>query len=97
VIISDYNEKFHSLQKLRMNNIYLGDADSRIPLIAIRRFKDKNEAMDYYQGIKKNAKDFIDPKLEYQLFAISQDNYRELLKAKNVEEYRLFFDQNYLK
>ncbi len=96
--VSDYNNKFHSLQKLRMNNIYLGTDENKMPLIAIRRYKDKAEAMDYYNGILKNKKDFLDEtKFQYEVFAIGQDNYRELLKAKNVEEYRTFFEGNYLK
>jgi hypothetical protein len=98
VAVSDYNSKFHSLQKLRMNNIYLGTDENKMPLIAIRRYTDKAEAMDYYNGILKNKKDFLDEsKFQYEVFAIGQDNYRELLKAKNVDEYRTFFEGNYLK
>jgi tetratricopeptide (TPR) repeat protein len=98
IIITDYNNKYHNLQKLRMNNIFLGDGDSRYPLIAIRRYKDKAEAMDYYNTVKKNTKDFLDKsKFDYEVFPIGQDNYRELLKTKNLDEYRTFFELNYLK
>jgi hypothetical protein len=46
----------------------------------------------------KNKKDFLDEsKFQYEVFAIGQDNYRELLKAKSIDEYRMFFEGNYLK
>ena len=96
--ITDYNNKYHSLQKLRMNNIFLGDGDTRYPLIAIRRYKDKAEAMDYYNTVRKNEKDFLDKKkYDYEVLPIGQDNYRELLKSKNLDDYRTFFELNYLK
>lgn len=96
--ITDYNEKYHGPQKLRMNNIYLAEGDSKFPLIAIRRFKDKTEAMVYYDTVKKNKKDFLDEsKFNYEVLPISQDNYRELLKSKNLDQYRTFFTMNYLK
>ncbi|MCB0518159.1 MAG: tetratricopeptide repeat protein [Lewinellaceae bacterium] len=98
VAVSNYNTKFHNLQKLRMNNIYLGTDDNKLPLIAIRRYKDKAEAMDYYDGIQKNRNEFLDEsKYQFEVFAIGQDNYRELLKSKNIDEYRTFFEANYFK
>lgn len=94
--VSEYNSKYHSLQKLRMNNIYLGSGKDKYPIVAVRRFKDRADAMDYYDGVKKNAKDFLDKeKFDYELFPIAQDNYRELLKTKNLDDYRDFFELNY--
>lgn len=96
--ISDYNEKYHGTQKLRMNNIYLAEGEKKFPLIAIRRFKDKAEAMVYYNTVNKNKHDFLDEaKFNYEVFPISQDNYRELLRSKDVDLYRTFFSMNYLK
>ncbi|TAK40972.1 MAG: tetratricopeptide repeat protein [Saprospiraceae bacterium] len=98
IAVSDYNDKYHKLQKLRMNNIYLGTGDDKLPILAIRRFRDKNEAMDYYNTVQKNKRDFLDEtKFNYELLPIAQDNYRELLKSKTVDEYRVFFELNYLK
>ena len=98
VAISDYNSKYHSQDKLRMNNIYLGTGEDRYPIVAIRRFKDKADAMDYYDGVQKNSKDFLDKKtFDYELLAVGTNNYRELLKSKNIDDYRTFFELNYLK
>ena len=98
IIVSDYNEKYHKPQKLRMNNIYLGEGEGKKPVIAIRRYTDKKDAMEYYSTIQKNKKDFLDEgKYQYDVLPISQDNYRELLKSKTLDDYRAFFEKNYLK
>ncbi len=95
ITVSDYNEAYHSLDKLRISNVYLGDGNN-IPVLVLRRFKDKTAAMDYFTGIQKNAKDFIDPKaMRFQLFPITQTNYREVLRNRSIEGYGAFFDANY--
>ena len=93
--VSDYNRKFHRLDKLRISNIYLG-TDVRTPIIVIRRFKNKAEAMRYYQGIEKNRSDFIDRSVPHEIFAVTQNNYRQILRTKSVNGYRAFFEANYL-
>jgi tetratricopeptide (TPR) repeat protein len=96
IIISDYNEKYHKPQKLRMNNIFIGEGEGKTAVIAIRRYNDKKEAMEYLDVVQKNSKDFLDPaKYKFELLPISQDNYKELLKSKNIDEYRVFFEKNY--
>ncbi len=98
IIVSDYNEKYHKPQKLRMNNIYLGDGEARKPVISIRRFTDKKEAMEYLDTSQKNRKDFLDEKkYQYDVLPISQDNYRELLRSKALDDYKAFFEKNYSK
>ncbi len=97
IAVADYNSKYHKQQKLRMNNIYLGTGDDKLPIIAIRRFRDKKEAMDYYNTVQKNKQDFLDEeKYSYELLPIAQQNYRELLRSKTVDQYRVFFELNYL-
>lgn len=98
IIVSDYNDKYHKLDRLRISNIYLGtDAESRLPLLVLRRFKDKADAMKYYTGIQKNSKDFIPSNVGHEIFPVTQNNYREILKEKSVDNYRAFFQLNYLK
>ncbi len=96
VAVSNYNRKYHRLDKLRISNIYLG-ANTNTPILVIRRFKNKNEAMRYFEGIEKNRADFLPDKATYELFAVTQHNYREILKSKSVEGYRSYFEEHYLK
>jgi tetratricopeptide (TPR) repeat protein len=97
IAISNYNLKYHKLDKLRISNVYLGnEVETRVPIIVIRRFNNKNEAMMYYKGAHANGKEFLDPKISFEMFAVSQNNYREILRAKSLESYREFFLQYYI-
>ena len=94
--ISDYNRKNHKLDRLRISNIYLG-SDTNRPVIIVRKFKDKKLAMKYYDGVTSDLKDFISVKTGFDIFVVNQYNYRQILRNKSVENYRLFFAENYLK
>lgn len=93
--VSDYNKTYHSLDKLRISNVYLGQSND-VPVLVLRRFKDKAAAMAYYDGVQKNAQDFINPgEVSFQMFPITQSNYREVLRNRSVDGYGAFFDSNY--
>jgi len=92
--VSDYNRKYHKLEKLRISNIYLGGVEDKIPMIVIRRFKKKDKAMTYYDGISKNSGDFL-PGFNYTVYPVTQNNYRTILKEKSLAGYDTFFELNY--
>ena len=95
--VSDYNQKYHKLDRLRISNIFLGQsAEDRLPILVLRRFKNKAEAMKYYSGTKLNSKDFLEEKMGFEVFPITQNNYRQILKDKAIDNYRIFFEENYL-
>lgn len=95
VAISDYNRKFHKLDKLSLTNMFIGaDEATRIPLIIIRRFDNRSGAMKYYEAANTNPTEFI-PNGNFELLAISLNNYRELIRQQSVAAYRKFFDENY--
>lgn len=92
--LADYNDQYHKLEKFRISNIYMGEKNE-IPVLVLRRFKDKTDAMKYYGGVQKNMKDFINPSANYKLYPVSQDNYRVILKNKNTNGYEAFFEEYY--
>jgi tetratricopeptide (TPR) repeat protein len=92
--VSDYNRQYHKLDKLRISNVYLG-TDTSTPILVIRRFKTKELAMKYFDGITKNSADFLPEDTEYEMFAVTQYNYRQILKARSLGDYRAFFEENY--
>ena len=97
--ISDFNKKFYKLEKLRITPLFLGsDPKDRKPMIVIRRFKNKLAAMQYYEGIQANIGEFIkdDEGTPFNIFAVSQNNYRQILRSKSIAGYKNFFDTNYL-
>jgi hypothetical protein len=87
--ISNYNKKYHKLNRLKMSNIYF-DTKGKDQIILIRKFNTAESAMKYYNQIEKNPDEYINRKYIYEVFAISQKNYREVIKqksGKNNKEY----------
>jgi hypothetical protein len=56
--------------------------------------------MRYYNEVK-NLADFLGEtdrkKYTKEFFAVTQENYRRILKNKTLDGYREFFEENYLK
>jgi len=65
-------------------------------MVVIRRFKSQDKAMNYYEGIVKNSESFLPVGVEYEIYPITQNNYRTILKSKSLAGYKEFFDENYL-
>lgn len=96
ISISKYNGRYHKLDKLKITDIYL-DTDAQSQIILVRSFSNKSKAMDYYDGASINKKDFLDDRnFGYELYAISQRNYRELIKQRSSKNYKFYFNQKYL-
>lgn len=96
--ISDYNREFHKLEQIRISNIFLG-ADTETPIIVLRKFDNKEQVMRYFNEVK-DQKNFLgeDKKaINKEYFAITQENYRRVLKNRTLEGYREFFEEKYLK
>ncbi len=95
--VSDYNRKYYQLEKYRYSQMFLGrTTQDGIPVLVIRRFKNKSDGMKYYDAITKNRGEFIKSVTNFDVFLVSQNNYREILRTKSLAGYRDFFEQNYL-
>lgn len=97
--ISDYNRENHRLDQLRVSNIFLG-TDTNTPIIVIRKFDGKAQAMRYFNEVR-TQRDFLGEtsKKTYnkEFFAMTQENYRRILKNKTLDGYREFFEESYMK
>lgn len=97
--VSDYNRENHKLEQLRISNIFLG-TDTDNPIVVIRKFDSKDQAMRYLNEVKDKA-DFLGEtdkkKYDKEFFVVTQENYRRVLKNKTLDGYREFFQDNYLK
>jgi tetratricopeptide (TPR) repeat protein len=96
VKVSNYNNKYHRLDQLKISNIVLGEKNN-IPVVVLRKFDNAVSAMKYFDSAQKNRKDFLSDPSQYELFAISQTNYRQLITARSIEPYREFFVNQYMK
>lgn len=95
IAISDYNLNYHKSENLKMTSLDL-DTESNQPLILIRKFDNKQSVMKYYNGIQRKPKEFITGFDNWEVYAITQNNYREVLRIKTLSEYKSFFKKNYL-
>ncbi|MCP9236752.1 tetratricopeptide repeat protein [Lewinella sp. JB7] len=95
VELETYNQKYNKLDRLRSTPIFIGQ-DNETPVLVMRRFKSGSEAMDYYEIARKNTGEFLaDSGQAYQLYPVSQTNYREILKARSFAGYGEWFEQHY--
>ncbi len=97
ISVSEFNSKYFGLEDLKVSTIYLDIKDNSAPIIIVRRFENRERAMNYYETAKQFAKDFLPTGTEYAMYAVNQQNYRQILRTKTLVNYREFFEQHYLK
>lgn len=94
--INLYNASKYKDRRIRSTSIYLNQK-TKTHLVLLRRFENKKVAMDYFVEISKDVDEFLNPaKFSYEIFAVNQKNYREIVKQKSIRTYRLFFETYYL-
>lgn len=90
---SDYNRANHNSAGLKTKSYIVGAKN----VVAIQSFKDKDIAEEYYVEFIKNDKFFKELDIRaYDLYTISQANFRILLMEKDADDYARFFIQNYI-
>jgi len=91
--LSDFNSEFFSLKGLKVNNRLLG---TNYQVIMIELFENKKEGMSYLGLLLDD--DYVMKDMDMQLvemFIITPDNYRTLMKDANVDAYVEFFRKVY--
>lgn len=94
--ISRYNKKYYKLDRLRMSNIYF-DTKGKDQVILLRKFDKAASAMKYFNDVSKSKDEFIESTYDFEVYAVSQKNYREVIKHRSINQYRAFFNKYYLK
>ena len=95
VKVSDYNAKYHKLDKLSVSSVILQDKKQ---MITVSSFANSVEVEKYLEGISAN--DYVFSQLsgsEYVQFVISSENYPVFYKNKNIDAYLMFYNKNYHK
>jgi tetratricopeptide (TPR) repeat protein len=94
IAISNFNQKYYKLSNLRISNHFL-DTQSGIPLILIRSFNNKSQGMRYLNDAKSLVEEFLPKGTDFEIYPITQRNYREVLRERSAANYQVFFEQNY--
>ena len=92
--ISTFNTSFFKQNRLRATSISLG-LEKKSAMIVVRRFNNKEKVMEYLKTIQMNQTDFLKVDSGYQVYAVSQSNYRTILKEKTLSSYPQFFAEHY--
>ncbi|MEM1359191.1 MAG: hypothetical protein AAGF89_13370 [Bacteroidota bacterium] len=95
ISVTEYNNRYHKQDRLRVTNVYLGQ-ENNTPVLVMRRFKNGETAMSYLNNAKELEQELLNAgKFAYSILAVSQSNYREILKARSAEDYKGWFAENY--
>ncbi len=96
VALAKFHNQYFQLDNLKMTNLVF-DPSKNQSLVLVRSFTTKDKAMKYYDTATRNPKDFLPSNAIYEVYAITQKNYREVIKARSLDAYRSFFEENYKK
>ena len=94
--LATFNTNFYSAKKFEISsNLFAGNKQ----MVLVKSFIAAKEIMPYYDNLLKDKDVFKgDVKRESMtIFPISADNLQLLYKKKNVEGYKLYFEDNYKK
>lgn len=88
--ITDYNSEHNSLDNLKTTTLML---DPKTPMLVIRSFGELAKAQKYYKDTNKQKQKFLGAlnAPSAQIYYISQENYKTLLKSKDLSGYNTFF------
>ena len=95
IAVSDYNNKFFNKSDLKIANITLKDGSADRQVLLVRSFDNKIKAMEYYNQARNKKSDFISARFPFDIYAISNSNYRELLRLKSPSLYDVWFTKYY--
>ena len=93
ILVSDFNNKNYSSEIFEINSMMLG---LDYYLLLVKTFENSNKAMKYKNTIslEESINNELEKK-EHVKFVISEENYLEFYKNKDIEGYLKFFKNNY--
>ena len=94
VALAKFHNQFFQLDNLKMASLVFDPANNH-SLVLVRSFTTKEKAMKYYETAMRNPKDFLPVNAVFQVYPITQKNYREVIKARTLDTYKEFFEANY--
>ncbi|WP_171596110.1 tetratricopeptide repeat protein [Marinifilum caeruleilacunae] len=91
--VSRYNSDAYNSRTFKVDRLSL---DKEQIMILVKGLKDKEDALNYFNGIITSGKPYSGLEdVDYRNFVISQANFDQLKKAKDVEQYLDFYTKSY--
>ena len=93
-IVSDFNTKNYSVEKLEINTMLMGLEQH---ILIVKTFQNTS-SVSVYEKTLFTSQELLNElnKTTFKKIIISQQNFIEFYKNKDVEGYSVFFDNNYL-
>lgn len=92
--ISDFNQEFFQNENVSISTVQVSTEEGRAPAILIRRFDNKEVAMQYYQVAQNNLEKFQGNN-SATLLPLAITNYRFLITENKLPEYKNFLNEQY--
>lgn len=91
--IDAFNKEYCSNEQFSISSNLFSEKKQ---IILVKSFGNAEKAKQYHQLIT-NDEEIMNsfPINDIQFFIISEDNFKELLKQQNIQEYKIFFDKQY--
>jgi tetratricopeptide (TPR) repeat protein len=94
--LNKYNAETFAQLRIRSTSLFLNQ-ENKTHLVLLRRFSNAEQAMEYYHQFNADSETIFDgSEYSYDLYAVNQLNYREIITSKSANAYRVFFEANYL-
>lgn len=94
IALAEFHKKYYQLDNLKMASLVF-DPSKNHSLVLVRSFNTKEKAMNYYETAQRNPNDFLPKNAIYEVYPITQKNYREVIKSRSLANYKEFFEANY--
>jgi hypothetical protein len=94
IALAKFHNQYFQNDNLKMASLVF-DPTKNHSLVLVRSFNTKEKAMKYYETVLRNPKDFLPAHATYEVYPITQKNYREVIKARTLDSYKDFFLANY--
>ncbi len=94
IALAEFHKKYFQLDNLKMASLVF-DPSKNHSLVLVRSFNTKEKAMTYYETALRNPNDFLPKNAIYEVYPITQKNYREVIKSRSLGNYKEFFEANY--
>lgn len=88
--VADFDKEYYS--RLRLN--VMAKVFKEQNVLVVKEFENEYKASEYVSMYKKTRNHLLDMQ-KMKIIFISEDNFRTLFETFKLEEYQLFFDENY--
>ncbi|HNQ12138.1 MAG TPA: tetratricopeptide repeat protein [Bacteroidia bacterium] len=91
--IADFNNEYHSLEKLKVSNSILPDGSK---YVVVKEMENSEKALQYYAGLMTQSDAFkLFEAGVFRFLVISNGNFNELLRTGAVKAYEEFYESTY--